>query len=59
MILDYFSETHIQRFNRVRGVDGTTNVIGEGEERSDTMPMVHSGATDDGVLLIPLFSKCH
>ena len=51
MILDHFSQGHVERFNGVGGGDGSTDLLREGKERNHSHPVVHPGTADSGILL--------
>ena len=57
MILEHFSQGHIERFNGIGGVNGLANFWWECKEQNDSDPVIHPGAADGRVLLIPLRGK--
>jgi hypothetical protein len=53
MIPENLAECHIQRFNRVSGIDRFPDIRGEGEERDHPRPVGEPRFANCRVLLIP------
>src|ERR671932_1796904 len=52
--LDRLADLAVQALDRVRGVDGAAELVGQGEERDDVRPAGAAGVDGGGVALNPL-----
>ena len=53
MIVQDFSESHVDRFNRIGGINARANFRWESKERNDPLPVGQPRLANNWILLVP------